>query len=183
MRPLRVWMAVCLFVVGRAGVATAAETVPSYVNEIKQFLVKYCIECHNPRKAKARYDVETYAALLQGGKKGPMVVPGQPERSRLIVTMEGKGKPMPPRKSPQPGAEEIAKVRAWIKAGAKDDSPAHKSKEHQATRETPHADGLGAWLLLRPPAPARPGRTMWIGDASWLQRTQKRAAPMNKEKN
>jgi mono/diheme cytochrome c family protein len=103
----------------------------SYVGDVKPFLTKYCLECHNQGKAKAGYNVETFADLMRGGKKGPMVVPEKPSESRLILTLQGKGKPMPPKKSPQPTAEEIAGVSEWIKAGARNDSA---SDDHEKTR-------------------------------------------------
>ena len=109
----------------------------SYAADVEPFLTKYCLECHNQGKAKAGYNVETLADLLRGGKRGPMVVPKKPAESRLILTLQGKGKPMPPKKSRQPTAEETATVSEWIKAGAQDDSDA---EEHQKTRpqtETP----------------------------------------------
>ncbi len=98
------------------------KNVVSYVNDVKPLLATYCAECHNPDKAKDGYDVTTFAALLRSGKKGAMVVPSKPDESRLMLTLHGTGKPMPPKKSPQPTAEEIAKFSAWIEAGAEDDS-------------------------------------------------------------
>jgi mono/diheme cytochrome c family protein len=94
----------------------------SYVNDVQPFLVTYCSECHNQGKAAVGYDVTSYAALVGPGKKGPMVVPGKPGESRLILTRQGKGEFMPPAGSPQPTAEETAKIAAWIEAGAEDDT-------------------------------------------------------------
>jgi hypothetical protein len=106
----------------RQFLATLRKKDASYVGDVEPFLTKYCLECHNQGKAKAGYNVETFADVMRGGKKGPMVVPGKPAESRLILTLQGKGKPMPPKKSRQPTAEETAKVFEWIKAGARDDS-------------------------------------------------------------
>src|SRR5205823_4903222 len=44
-------------------------------------------------------------------------------KSRLVLMVEGKLKPaMPPQKAKQPRSEELAVLRAWVAAGAKDDS-------------------------------------------------------------
>jgi mono/diheme cytochrome c family protein len=108
----------------------AADPPPSYAKEIRPFLSNYCQGCHSGRRAKSGYSVENYTALVKNGKKGPLVVPGKPDESRLTLCLDGKGKPMPPKKSDQPTAEEIAKVRAWIKAGAKDDkTPPEKTPD------------------------------------------------------
>jgi WD40 repeat protein len=67
-------------------------------------------------------NLETFASLMEGGKRGPAVVPSKPDEGRLVRMIEGKLKPvMPPKKSRQPTSAEIAKVRAWVLAGAKDD--------------------------------------------------------------
>jgi hypothetical protein len=105
------------------GGAAAAEPAPSYVKDIKPFLSKYCMSCHSGKRARSGYNVETYAGLLKAGRRGALVVPGKAEKSRMIMTLEGRARAMPPRKSPQPRADEVARVRAWIDAGARDDSP------------------------------------------------------------
>ena len=112
----------------RQFLATLTKNDASYVRDVEPFLTKYCLECHNQGKAKAGYNVETFADVMRGGKKGPMVVPEKPAESRLILVLQGKGKPMPPKKSRQPTAQEAAKVSEWIKAGARDDSA---GEEHE----------------------------------------------------
>jgi hypothetical protein len=115
--------------VGGAGLAPAAEEAPSYTRDVKPFLAKYCMECHSGNKVKAGYSVETFDRLTKMGRKGALVVPEKPDDSLVIRTMAGKGKQMPPRRSTQPKAEDIARVRDWIKAGAKDDTPADDKKK------------------------------------------------------
>jgi hypothetical protein len=69
---------------------------------------------------------------MKGSRKGKqLVVPSQPDKSQSVMSTEGKsGHKMPPRKaSAQPTAKEIAAFRAWIEAGAKDDTPKQSSRE------------------------------------------------------
>jgi hypothetical protein len=107
-----------LLVVGRSG---AAE--PSYAKDVQPFLAKYCMECHSGAKPKAGLRLTNYAELFQDHKKGRPVVAGNPNQSSLIRTLEGRAKQMPPKNyKAQPTADEVAVVKAWIKAGAKDDS-------------------------------------------------------------
>jgi hypothetical protein len=87
------------------------------------------MECHNSEKAKAGFKVETYADLTRVTRKGKLVVPEKPDQSKLVLTLEGKGKAMPPKKAPQPRAEEVTRLRDWVKAGAKDDTPADDKKK------------------------------------------------------
>jgi len=104
-----------------AGGASAAD--PTFTKDVKPFLTKYCAECHTAKEAKSGYNFDTFAGLTKAGKKGAAVVPSQPEKSLLILTMTGGAKAMPPKKSAnKPTKEEIDMIRSWIKAGAKDDS-------------------------------------------------------------
>ncbi|MCI0742917.1 MAG: hypothetical protein L0Y72_28135 [Gemmataceae bacterium] len=97
---------------------------PSYARQVRPFFAKFCLECHNPKSVKGGLDLETVKAMLEGGNKGDVLTPGKPDQSRLILMMEGKAKPeMPPKEARfRPKTDEIALVRAWVKAGAKDDS-------------------------------------------------------------
>jgi hypothetical protein len=113
--------AALVLLVATAG-APAAPKPPSYVKDVKPFLKTYCMDCHNDTKARSGYSVETFASLTKAGKRGALVVAGKPDASRLLMTLAGDGKAMPPKNKPQPKAEEIARVRDWIKAGARDDS-------------------------------------------------------------
>lgn len=100
---------------------------PSYARDVRPFLVRYCLECHHAKEPEGGLNLETVAALLEGGKRGPAVVPGKPDAGPLVRMIEAKLKPvMPPKKARQPSAAEVAKVRAWVLAGAKDDSGALK---------------------------------------------------------
>jgi cytochrome c len=106
---------------------------PSYSKDIKPFLEKYCVECHQAAQEKGSINVESHRNLIaaRGKKNKRAVVPGTPERSPLLLTMEGKArKKMPPRKyESQPTAAEIKLVRDWIAAGAVDDTEKKAGQE------------------------------------------------------
>jgi mono/diheme cytochrome c family protein len=96
---------------------SADAPAPTFAKEVKPFLQNYCISCHGANKPKAGINLESYDKLINGGKS--LVKIGKPDDSRLCQVCEGKGKPMPPKKSKQPTADEIKSVRAWIADGAK----------------------------------------------------------------
>jgi len=110
-------------VAGLLAVAVAPAADPSYSKEVRPFLVKYCVECHTQKQAKAGYNFDAFAGLTKVGKSGATVVPGDPAKSLLEKVLSGKGKVMPPKKYPwQPTEDEADVVRAWLRAGGKEDS-------------------------------------------------------------
>jgi hypothetical protein len=117
---------VALMVPGRAGDAPV-----SFRRDIQPILRASCVACHKPSKEKGELDVTTHAALLKGGKHQDAVIPGSPERSRLIRDVSGSLPVMPEEGEPLLPAE-IAVLARWIAAGAPDDSPAAGSAAAQA---------------------------------------------------
>lgn len=83
-----------------------------------------CLACHNQTKAKAGLILETPAAIRQGGSSGPVVVPGNPEKSLLFRAAShlDEDSVMPPvdnqsnAKNLTP--EQLGLLRLWIVEGA-----------------------------------------------------------------
>jgi hypothetical protein len=101
---------------------------PSYAKDVRPVLAKYCLECHNAKNFKAKLNLETFQGIMNGSTRGDVVVPGKADESPLVVLVEGKEKPkMPPKEARlQPKPKEIAVLRAWVNAGAVDDSASVK---------------------------------------------------------
>jgi WD40 repeat protein len=98
---------------------------PSYAKRVQPFFARYCVECHNDDDLKGGLSLESFTGLSEGADTGPIVVPGKPEESAIVLVVESKRKPkMPPAKAKQPKPDEIGLLRAWVAAGAKDDSAA-----------------------------------------------------------
>lgn len=97
---------------------------PSYAKEIDPLMRRYCASCHGKRMPRGGLSVINYDDLFKTKKGKVLIVPGKPEKSVLLGTMEGHDPVMPPpRTELQPTKADVARVRAWIAAGAKDDSP------------------------------------------------------------
>jgi len=105
-----------------------AQGASSYAKDVRPFLARYCLECHNAKSKKGGLDLETYKGLKAGSDNGPVLVPSNADESLLVVLAEGKKKPkMPPQKAQRhPRPEEVRVLRAWVAAGAKDDSGSFK---------------------------------------------------------
>src|SRR5258708_4297611 len=124
---------------------------PSYSKQIRPFLSRYCLECHNAKEGEGGLNLETYASLLEGGQHGPVLVGGKADASRIVGMVEGKMKPtMPPKKATRrPTPEEALVLRAWIDAGAKDDGGTVVVELPEIKPRTPAATPVAA-LAYRP---------------------------------
>jgi len=92
---------------------------PDFQKDIQPLMTRYCVECHGANKPKSGVRLDSYDAIIAKSRK-QSVVPGDPDKSRLVMTMTGAAKLMPPKKfTPRPTAEEIDLIKDWIKAGAK----------------------------------------------------------------
>jgi hypothetical protein len=101
-----------------AGAVASERAVPSY-SDVAPILSKYCTGCHNPTDLEGGLSLESFEDLQQGVEDGPVVIPGQPESSRLVRVLTGQAEPaMPPEDYDTPHEEEIAVISAWIAAGA-----------------------------------------------------------------
>jgi uncharacterized membrane protein len=80
-----------------------------------------CSTCHGAERQKAQLRLDTPGGWLRGGQDGPVISPGDGEKSlviqRLMLPLDADGH-MPPEDQPQPTAEEIALLEWWINAGA-----------------------------------------------------------------
>jgi len=78
--------------------------------------------CHGKRKQEGGLDLRTQSSRIRGGKSGPALIPGDPEKS-LIIQKIVSGE-MPPAKlqfanSVRPATvAELEKLKRWIAAGA-----------------------------------------------------------------
>ncbi|MCA8966973.1 MAG: hypothetical protein H6838_06665 [Planctomycetes bacterium] len=99
-----------------------ADTVPTYAAQIVPILERTCTKCHNEDKQKGELLLTTVDGIRAGGDNGPVFVAGKPDESPLVQRCElplDDDDHMPPEGKPQPTAEELATLRAWIAAGAK----------------------------------------------------------------
>jgi hypothetical protein len=101
----------------------APEAPPSLTPEQEQFfeskvrplLTKNCYSCHT-RAATSGLRVDSRAAILTGGSRGPAAVPGNPDASLMITAVRFKTKlQMPPTGILKP--EEVAVLEQWVKEG------------------------------------------------------------------
>lgn len=93
---------------------TAAVTFEKHILPI--FEAK-CIRCHGATKMSKGIDVRTVPAMLKGGEKGPILVPGSPAQSSLWTSVAKDE--MPPNKANKLTPNEKSLLQNWISSGAK----------------------------------------------------------------
>ena len=136
--------AICclLAVVGSLGAVHAetkptAEAIELFEKKIRPVFAEHCYSCHGEKKQQAGLRLDRKAAFFKGSDGGPVVVPGDPEKSPLIKNIRHEGEYKMPPKMKLPQAV-IDTVTAWVKSGAPypDDAPgavvADPTKTHWA---------------------------------------------------
>ena len=137
-----------LALAGLVGCGTARLAAGDYETTLKPLLRERCFSCHGALQQKADLRLDTVAAMLRGGKHGPVIIPGSPDPSALVlrVTSADPDERMPPEHEGHPfTAEQSAVLKRWIADGAI--APAG---------ETPDPDPRDHWAFRprqRPPVP------------------------------
>jgi mono/diheme cytochrome c family protein len=87
-----------------------------FENKVRPIFANNCYECHDDT-AKGGLRVDSKAAFEKGGGRGVAVVPGDPDKSLLILAVRQTSTlKMPKGGHLQP--DEIATLEQWVKAGA-----------------------------------------------------------------
>ena len=90
-------------------------------HDVIPIMLRHCTTCHNQRRQEGGLDLRTRAAMLRGGKSGPALVPGEPEKS--LVLQKILAKQMPPlgvfdAGVTRPPDADVEKLKQWIAQGA-----------------------------------------------------------------
>ena len=114
---------------------TSSLQAVDYAREVKPVLKSHCYACHGGLKQKAGLRLDTVASIKKGGDNG--------DATKLLierVTTTDKHDLMPPEgEGPRLNADELAKLKAWLAAGAPGPSD-----------EKPEADPRAHWAYQSP---------------------------------
>ena len=110
----------------RVGVAAAgpeqaqpAAALVDYTSQVQPLLEYYCLECHSQDKRKGGLSLTTYADVLEGGRSGAVVRPGNGEGSLMFHRLTAAVEPQMPLDELPLSDQEIALLRLWIDQGAR----------------------------------------------------------------
>ncbi len=98
------------------------EGIAFFEKHIRPVLVERCYECHSTqaRKVKGKLLLDSRIGIAKGGISGPVLVPGDVEKSRLIEAIRWTDADfaMPPKGKLSP--QQIERFEQWVKMGAPD---------------------------------------------------------------
>ena len=140
----------------RLAIVTAALALPVcaqtpglelFENRIRPVLLAHCSPCHGSSSSpQAGLTLDTTSGLQRGGRSGPVIQPGDPDKSLLLraIRHTDKDLKMPPSKPLAP--EVVADFELWIRSGA----PMPADTQSAVRKQPP------LWSLKKPQMPAIP---------------------------
>ena len=129
--------------------APANQPALTFEKDIRPIFKAFCFDCHGAEaEHKGGLDLRLRRLIAAGGETGPAIVPGDAAKSLLLEKL--RAGEMPPSEKKVP-AEQIAKIEAWIAAGAPTlhDEPAEIGPEVDITPEE-----RSYWAFQPPAMPA-----------------------------
>ena len=156
---------VAFCVVGMAfvpeGLSLASESeqgskIEFFERRVRPLLAERCFKCHSAETEvpQSKLGLDSRAGLLQGGSRGPAIVPGKPEESLLVAAVRWQSLKMPP--GGRLEEREIADLVKWVEMGApwpetrqaSDSQAKGEGYDWPALRR-----GHWAWRPIRKPVP------------------------------
>ena len=111
---------IAMFSIVEGLAAPTPEQLGFFESKVRPLLADQCYRCHSHRaeKLKGGLYLDHGSTALAGGDAGPVIVPGEPEKSLLVeaVRYENPELQMPPKK--KLAAEEITVLEKWVAMGA-----------------------------------------------------------------
>src|ERR1041384_36472 len=107
----------CFFFFLCSAFALTAQEKVTFQDHILPLVEANCAKCHNSDKKKGDLDLTTYSSAIAGGASGKVLVPGDPDSSKLWKAINHLEDPnMPPNRGKMTD-KELATFRKWIAGG------------------------------------------------------------------
>ncbi len=88
-----------------------------FESKVRPILAASCFGCHT-ESAMGGLRLDSAAALAKGGKRGPAIIPGDPDKSLLITAIRHSDANLKMPMGNKLKDNQIADMEAWVKAGA-----------------------------------------------------------------
>lgn len=109
--------AIGLALVGQSTVL-AEDAKVTYEDHVKPILREHCFTCHNRDNAKSDLALDSYAGIMKGGASGEVVLPTDPDSSRLYMLVSHQEEPKMPPMQDKLAQAKLDAIKAWIVGGA-----------------------------------------------------------------
>jgi hypothetical protein len=152
----------CFLFLAAGGPIAAAENLGEerFERQVRPLLVAHCGRCHlQQARSKSGLELTSREALLRGGRRGPAIVPGDPESSLLVQAVRRAGELKMPPAAPLPD-DAVAVLVEWIRDGA-----VWTSSPNAAEHGSPNGTEGRFWGL----EPLRDPGTPLVVDAQWVR--------------
>jgi len=92
----------------------AASDSGFFNEKVAPIFERNCVMCHGARVQRSGLDLRSEETILKGGARGPAVVPGDAEKSRLYRLVTHKEEPAMPMGMDKLGEADVAVIAQWI---------------------------------------------------------------------
>jgi len=155
-----------MLAVSAAADEPSAEQLEFFEKKIRPLLVERCYECHSGDDIESDFRIDSRQAILQGGVHGPAAIPGQLDKSLMILAVNHAIQmDMPPKfKLPQGEIDDLAE---WVKIGLPWPDSVDTSKPPEAASDaeftiTDEDRGFWSFTPVRRPKLPAVANTNWI---------------------
>ena len=136
-----------------------------FEKKIRPVLVEHCYECHSvgAKKIRGQLLLDSRDGVRKGGVSGPVIEPGDPDKSLLIKAVRyTDDSTKMPKKGKLPAAL-IADLEAWVKMGAPDPRNQAAAVKNAKSWDEIVRDRRAWWSLqpVKTPALPTPRNTDW----------------------
>jgi uncharacterized protein DUF1549/uncharacterized protein DUF1553/cytochrome c len=91
-----------------------------YQQQVHTILAARCLSCHSAERRSGGLSLAAYIDVLEGGRSGAAIRPGDAAGSLLMQRLTGQVGPPMPLNMPALSAGEITTIRLWIDEGARE---------------------------------------------------------------
>src|SRR5437667_4436429 len=102
---------------GQQPAATEAQSSEFFEARVRPVLASNCYECHTDQR-NGGLRVDSREALLKGGRRGPAIVPGDPDNSLLMQAVRQTNDALKMPKGGRLAPAEFDALAEWIRGGA-----------------------------------------------------------------
>ncbi len=128
----------------------ASQALEFFEAKVRPLLVRHCYECHTDQ-AEGDLRLDSREAMLRGGEGGPVIVPGDPDKSLLVQAVKHTpGVVRMPRGESMLRPDEIEVLVEWVRTGAVWPASATPAPAPVASHAMVVTDAHRAYWSVRP---------------------------------